>query len=177
MKLKRWPSRLATCIAAWLGPTTGIVTTSRQACSPGSPMQSMMIALAPSFSASIARRIVSGTLIASSNSLSIEAGPCAIRLCVIARSGRMNGSTSSSVRMPSVMIGVISSMRVFVHDASFSIGREGIGEAECLRPEHRERRGRAHDRRGADAEHGDALAVLQALGRDRLGRRARRARR
>ena len=82
-------------------------------------MQSMMMAFAPSFSASIARRIVYGTLIASSNSLSMDAGPCAIRLCVIMRSGRMNGSTSSSVRMPSVMIGVISSMCVFFMRPAF----------------------------------------------------------
>ena len=31
----------------------------------------------------------------------------------------MNGSTSSSVRMPSVMIGVISSMRVFFMTPAF----------------------------------------------------------
>jgi hypothetical protein len=51
-------------------------------------MQSMMIAWAPSFSASIARRIVPGTEIASSNSLSMDAGPILIRLCVMIRSGR-----------------------------------------------------------------------------------------
>ncbi len=126
MKLKRWPSRLATCIAAWLGPTTGMETTSRQACRPGSPMQSMMIALAPSFSASIARRIVYGMLIASSNSLSMDAGPCAIRLCVIARSGpheRLDflerADALGDDRRDQLDAGLL-------HDASFSIGREGI---------------------------------------------------
>ena len=51
---KRCPSMDATCMPLWQGPTTGMSTTSRQACSPGSPMQSMMSAFAPRACASMA---------------------------------------------------------------------------------------------------------------------------
>ena len=113
-KANRCPSSAATCREVWHGPGMGIDTTSRQARTPGSPIQSMMTASAPRRCTSGVLRIVPGTLSASWNSDSMDAGPAEINVCDTCRSTRWIDHTSSSERMPAVTVGVMSSIYVLI---------------------------------------------------------------